>query len=299
MRHLSSRGVVHACARHVGYQGTDVQWTSVDLLDPVSVRDWFKTANPDTVVHCAALVNVDACEADPGAATQLHVEATRTIRDNAAATGANLVYISTDSVFDGVLARPYKETDQAAPKNAYARSKHEGEAVALEYDRATVVRTNIFGWSLKERLSFAEWLLQGLVMQTPLRMFRDVFYTPIHAGDLAEVLDDVVEAELRGLFHAGGSTVMSKYDFAMLLASAFGLSTAKVEATTIESSGLRADRPKNMALDNSLLERALRRPMPSAADGVARFRQEFESGWLAEIKGRAIGTGFGFGGTHA
>ena len=103
-----------------------------------------------------------------------------------------MIYMSTDSLFDGRQDQPYIESDTPRPLNTYARTKLAGESAALQEAGTTVLRTNIFGWSRHERPSFAEWVVKGLVERVPLRMFTDVDYTPIHVTHLASVVADVM-----------------------------------------------------------------------------------------------------------
>ena len=250
--------------------------------------------HPDLVVHAAALVDVDRRERDPSAAERLHVGTTRTIRDAIEPWGGTLIYISTDSVFDGRKVGAYMEEDQPAPQNAYAWTKAQGETVALMYRRATVLRTNIFGWSRAERMSLAEWTLRGLVEGSALTMFRDVHYTPIHVTQLAQVVRQVWERGLVGLYHAAGSTRLSKYDFALSLAATFGLGASNVHAGSVDDAGLAAPRPKNLALSSMRLAQAIGRPLPRASDGIRLMKHQYDSGWVSRIKGRPTGQGYRF-----
>ncbi len=293
LRHFAGRHTVHAAGRAAGLTLPGTIWTAFDLLDRDQLAGWLRAARPAAVVHCAALVNVDACEKNVAAARALHAGTTAAIAEIIAPWRGRLVYISTDSVFDGRKASPYAETDPVNPPNAYARTKLEGEDAALAAE-GTVLRTNIFGWSRAERLSFAEWVLKGLVEGSPLTMFRDVQYTPIHVSHLAAIIEEAVARDLTGLFHATGSTVLSKHEFAVRLAAAFGLSAGHLRAISVDDAGLGAARPKNMALASGLLQAALGRPTPSVDDGIAAMKREYDDGDLAKIKSRGVKSGYRF-----
>ena len=82
----------------------------------------------DVIVHLAALTDVDGCERDPKAADAVNSLGTRNVADAAEETGARVIYVSTNYVFDGTKAEEYTEEDRPAPLNAYGRSKLAGEA---------------------------------------------------------------------------------------------------------------------------------------------------------------------------
>jgi dTDP-4-dehydrorhamnose reductase len=291
---LSAEHVLYATSRQIGYCWEGVEWKTFDLLDTDLLTRWLESTRPDALVHCAALVNVDACEQEPERASALHAASTAVIADTLSKWGGHLVYISTDSVFDGSKQGLYDEDDVPAPPNVYARTKLEGELAALRAPGATVLRTNIFGWTRTGRHSFAEWVLKGLVMQTPLTMFTDVQYTPIHVSHLAGLIGQIVSTGTRGLFHATGSTVLSKYDFAVRMGAIFDLSTRCVEAVSVDSSGLAAKRPKNMALSSARLGSALGRSIAGADAGISLMKQQYDCGWLANVKASATPSDYHF-----
>ena len=291
---FAKRHDVIATSRTAGIQREGVRWSIFDLCDDRALR-WFLSAEqPDLVVHAAALVDVDRCERDPSAAERLHVHATEVISQTIAAWDGAMIYISTDSVFDGHKEGPYEEDDRPAPTNTYARTKLLGETPCLALKRGTVLRTNIFGWSRVGRMSFAEWVLKGLAEQSELHMFDDVRFTPIHVTHLSEAIELVWEQGVHGLYHAAGGTSLTKYEFAVVVADVFGLSTDKVTAVSIDDAGLAANRPKNMALSSARLSSLLGRVPPPAIEGVQLMKQQYDDGWVARIRERAVTPGYRF-----
>jgi dTDP-4-dehydrorhamnose reductase len=291
---LAGRHEVIATDLAAGYRRKGVRWSLFDLCDRDALKRFLFAERPDLVVHTAALVDVERCEQDPSAAERLHVDTTDVISRTLAGWNGSLIYISTDSVFDGRKDGPYDEGDHPAPPNTYARTKLRGEAACLTLERSTVLRTNIFGWSRAERMSFAEWVLRGLVERSALSMFSDVQYTPIHVTQLAEIIESVWQQGVHGLYHAAGLTCLSKYEFAILVASVFRLSTDNVTARSVDDAGLTANRPKNMALCSARLSSALGRAVPPAIDGIQLMRRQYDEGWVARVKGRAVVPGYRF-----
>lgn len=279
--------------RH-GSRWPSVHWDTMDLLDSVSLGDWLSEWRPEAVVHCAAEVDVDACEREPERAEALHAGVTNCITRKLLGWGGRMIYISTDAVFDGLKAGPYTELDVPHPINAYARTKRLGEAAALAEDTSLVLRTNIFGWSRGARMSFAEWVLRGLVEGTKLAMFTDVRYTPIHVTHLSVVIARCLALGTSGLYHASGSSALSKHDFALRMAAVFDLDEAGVVRCSVDDGGLPALRPKNMALENALLSDALSCRIAGVEEGLELMRTQYEDGWAGRAKGRTLNAGWRF-----
>jgi dTDP-4-dehydrorhamnose reductase len=291
---LSKQAQVFATSRTMGFLAPGITWDCFDLLDKSKLVAWLLAVKPKVVIHCAALVNVDACEHDEQGAYALHVETTATIVETIAAWGGRLIYISTDCVFDGLRDTPYSEQDEVNPGSVYAKTKWAGEQMTLNYPKGLVLRTNIIGWSRAERCSFAEWVLKGLVEKTRLTMFTDVHFTPIYMMHVAEILSQLIEQDLNGLFHLGGSTALSKFDFAMKLAQAFDLSADNIVPIRLEDAKLVAKRPKNMMMTSQALADVMACAIPTIDQGILYFKEHYDSGWLARVKGRTVAQGYCF-----
>ena len=283
---LADDFTVIATSRQTGYQKSNVEWTKSDLLDSHAFRSWLIKKRPDVVIHCAALVDVDYCERNPTLAEDIHVRSTQTIISVLKDYGGRIIYISTDSVFNGKKDGLYTEKDIPKPINIYAKTKLAGEEIALSYSQAVVLRTNIFGWSWSGKLSFAEWILSGLKTNTVLNMFNDVYYTPISVFNLSDIIAEILYKEIfKGLYHASGSTSLSKYDFAIRMASIFNLNADNIFSKSIEKAELLALRPKNMALSNKYIQSFLSYDIPTIEEGIFLMKRYYESNWVDTIRG--------------
>jgi len=255
-----------------------------DLTDSEHVERLFMEWRPDCVIHCAALTEVDRCEAESGQAWRINAEMSGDLATLAARVGSQFVYLSSDSVFEGTRGN-YAENDRVAPVNAYARSKLDGErAVRQSLPSALVVRTNIYGWNMQPKASLAEWILDRLESDSEVPGFQDVVFCPTLVNDLGDVILEMLERRLTGTFHVAGSEACSKYEFALHLAGMFGLNRALVLPASVEDSALRAQRPKNTSLCTDRIGRVLGGPMPSLDDGLRRFKALRDGGFLAQLK---------------
>lgn len=255
---------------------THARGRTVELEDADSVRKLIGDVKPNVVVHLAALADVDACERDPERAWRSNVGITRNIVDACAAIGNPVVvYVSTDQLYDGPGANA---EDAIRPRNVYALTKLWGEDVALQRNRAIVLRLNFIGLPVAGRPGFAGWLIESLQAQRPIRVFHDVHFNPIYAGFLAPIVRNLVESGACGVFNVGGGGAgMSKATFARRLAARFGFSDQRMTDASAGDSTLAAYRPRGMVMDVGRLTAALRRAPPTVEDSLAALH----SAWRA------------------
>lgn len=280
-KHHAVVGVTHS---H-GLREVPFDVRSADLLDVAATERLLATERPDLVVHCAALANVDQCEQDADRALALNATLPARIAAATYKAGTQLVHVSTDAVFDG-LAGDYTEEDEPNPINVYGQTKLAGERNVLGADpQAVVARVNFYGWSLSGRRSLAEWFLNRL--QSGLRTpgFRDVFFCPLLANELARILLRMTEAGLHGLYHVVSSEATSKYDFGVALARTFELDETLLQPTLVGSSGLAAKRPSRLTLSTGKASRVLGMAMPRVSDSLLEFRALFEQGYAQRLTG--------------
>jgi dTDP-4-dehydrorhamnose reductase len=282
------REVVGLYHRHPVYI-KGVKLLAADLSDQAETLRIFQELGPSTVVHCAAATDVDWCEQHPDEAHEVNVMAPAAIAGICSACDASLLYISTDSVFDGERGN-YAETDTARPLNVYAKTKLEGEREVLRQNpKALIARVNVYGWNAQNKHSLAEWILRQLALGSPVPGFSDVFFCPILANDLADAMLALLDRNLAGLYHVVGSESVSKYEFARRVASTFGFDPGQVVPTRMVDAGLKAQRPRDTSLNTGKISAALERRMPDVETGLRRFAQLRESGYADRIKRHLTG----------
>ena len=262
------RHTVYGTVHHHPLKTDAFRVLQTDLLAPGAVERLLDQAEPEWVIHCAALANLEACEADPLLAQQLNTDLPRTLASHVARSGARLVHISTDSVFDG-LRGDYSEEDAPNPQGVYSRTKLEGErAVAEVCPDAIIARVNLFGWSLTGNRSLAEFFFNNLYNGKPAMGFTDVCFCPLLANDLADILVSMLEMQLSGLYHVVSSESLSKYDFGVRIAHRFNLDASLIKPTLVCQSGLKAVRSPNLSLRTDKLAATLGASLPRVSTGL-------------------------------
>jgi len=280
----SKTHAITAATHHYTGPLPGMQRLSWDLMDLAATAPALDLSLPEVIIHCAALTNVDACESDPVSAHRIHVESTARIAEWTRQHGAKLVYISTDAVFDGCHA-PYAESDLTKPLNVYARTKWEGEQVALESDPAAlIVRTNMFGWNLQNKRSLSEWFLDTLKRGAKVQGFTDVVFSPLLVNDLSRWILRLIERKAAGIFHLGAQDHCSKYDFGCMIAELFNFPKSLVEPVSIEGKSFAAARPKNTTLNSHKAADLIGEPFPTVREGLQAFKALHDAGYVALLR---------------
>jgi len=168
---------------------------------------------PDLVIHAAAMTDVDGCERDPIAAFSVNGQGTRNVALACQRSGATMVYISTDYVFDGTKDEPYLESDEPNPISVYGESKLEGERHVQELlPHYYIVRTAwLYGPGGR---NFVEKVLQLAEERPELHYVVTEVGSPTYTRDLAEGISRLVRHPQYGIYHLTNEGSCSRYEFA-------------------------------------------------------------------------------------
>lgn len=275
--YLSKSYKIFATSRSKGVEGKSIEWDCFDLTDTMLLNKWLQKIRPEMVIHCAAIVNVDLCEDSVNLATKLHVETTKVISDYLDCNNARLIYISTDSVFDGKKQGSYSETDLVNPLNVYAKTKLMGEKLVKSMKKGLILRTNIVGWSQGQNTSFSGWILKGLIDNTQLNLFYDVYFSPLNVHDLSLIIEKIIDYPIFGLYHCASRDSISKYDFGKKMAKIFQLPDSNLNKISVDSMEFKAIRPKNMALNIKKISSVLEYDFPSALGAIESIKYQYHN----------------------
>lgn len=222
----------------------DCQTYQMDITQNV---DLIKSLSPDYIILTAAMTDVDRCEVDRESAWRVNVLGPGKVAAAANEIDARLVYVSTDYVFNGEQGM-YKEGDPVAPINSYGESKLAGERMVQQIcPHCVIARTSVlYGWN-PGRLNFVTWAINQLKQGARINIVRDQFNSPTLASDLADMILRIRDCE--GLFHTCGSERISRYDFSIGIAEAFGLDESLITPLASDKLSWKARRPMDSSLD--------------------------------------------------
>lgn len=227
---------------------------------------------PDLVFNAAAFTSVDEAETAQEQAAAVNATAPAYIADAARAAGARLVHISTDYVFDGEGARPYRPEDPPNPRSVYGRTKLAGEEAVRRADPlALTVRT---AWVYSSGgINFVTRMLKALRGREPVQVVADQVGTPTSARSLGAALWGLAEAGASGLLHYRDSGMASRHQFALAIqeqAHALGLLDGKIPIELVETAAYPtpALRPAYSVLDAGEAWRLTGGPPPDWRDNL-------------------------------
>jgi dTDP-4-dehydrorhamnose reductase len=218
-----------------------------DITDLDGICGAVRSFGPDVVIHTAAATDVDGCERQPKVAYCVNAVGTRNMAVAAQQSGAPLVYISTDYVFDGRKDEPYWEYDRPNPLSVYARSKWAGEQIVRDLlQRFYVVRVAwLYGDGPR---NFVRTVLRLAQERGELQMVTDEVGSPTWAEDVAEALSRLIQYPAYGFYHLPNAGTCSRYEWTLEILRLAGL--AHVPVTPIRDYARDARVPKRVALHN-------------------------------------------------
>jgi len=247
----------------------------VDLTNFEFLTKSLNKINPAVIIHCAAIVNIDACEKDKKSADALHREATRVL-SSYNSRNTKFMYISTDSIFDGKKGN-YAEEDVPNPLNYYAKSKLEGEKVALSQNpNALVIRTNIYGFHTAKDNSLVEWAIENLKAGRSIDGYEDIIFNAIYTKQLARIIQELIILDnYKGILNVAGNECVSKYDFLIELAKTFNFPAHLINKNSSDEMKFSISRPKNTTLSINKLKYILYQT-PYLAAGLRELRKDYK-----------------------
>src|SRR6266498_5290257 len=261
------------------------QVIKADLLNRNAMESVIDSTQPDWLVNCAALTNLDVCEEYPDLARILNAEMPGALALVCAKKGIRFVHISTDAVFDGEKTDFYTEEDQPNPLGVYSRTKLDGEQAVQEADpEAIIARVNFFGWSLSGKHSLGEFFVNNLNEGKSVNGFTDIIFCPIFVKHTVHLLLSMLEKGLCGLYHVVGVQAISKYQFGVEIAQRFGLRESLISPKSVEGSGLTARRSHNLWLSTHKLSTDLGCEIPRFSTGLDEFYTQYQQGYPQKIR---------------
>ena len=242
-----------------------------DLEDRASVLAGLKKARPDVIVNAAAYTAVDKAEAEEEVAVRINGEGAGHVAEAAQQLSVPLLHLSTDYVFDGALARPYREEDPTGPTGAYGRSKLIGEKLVAERCSDSIILRTAWVYS-PFGANFVRTMLRLNETREEVAVVADQRGNPTSALDIAAALLAIARrlkgdpsAALRGVFHMTGSGDATWADFAEAVfseAAARGRRLTRVRRISTADYPTPARRPANSRLDNGKLRRVYALELP-------------------------------------
>ena len=263
-----------------------MRYFQCDIRDRKQIKQRIAKSDPDVVVHLAAYTDVDGCEIHRNEAWEVNVHGTENVAMACKELNIKMVHLSTDYVFDGEKG-PYREGDKPNPIGFYGKTKLESETIVLEMlDNVIIARTMVlYGFSTGVRPNFTTWLVGKLYQKEKVSIVRDQFGTSTLADDLAQMILKIVQKDCVGIYHTAGKDLLSRYDFAQMIAEVFNLDSSLIESTTTDRLKQGALRPLRSGLITDKLTRETGYSPLSCKESLRIMRSQMEeAGYCSYVR---------------
>ena len=241
----------------------------LDITDKQAVQNFVNGKNFEAIINCAAYTAVDRAEDDVDIATQLNVTGPAILAMAIERREGWLIHISTDYVFDGTHCTPYTEDEPTCPMSVYGRTKQVAENTVMQYCRkAMIIRT---AWLYSEYgNNFVKTMLRLGREREQLKVVYDQIGTPTYAGDLADVILNVItKGIVAGIFHYSNEGVISWYDFTKAIHEMASITRCEVLPIRSAEYPAKAPRPAYSVLDKQKIKTQYNIRIPYWKDSLA------------------------------
>ena len=283
LKHESWNVVFAVNSRFVCLNG--IHSIKLDLSNRDLIRRLIDDFKIDLVVHTAGLTSIELCEANPRLAREVNTIFSGNVAHACKACEIPMIHVSTDNLFDG-KDQLVLEDHPINPLNIYGKTKADAESLVQElHSDIIIARTNFYGWGPPYKHSFSDAILIALRAGREITLFSDVYYTPIVMSELVQTSHDLLDNDLRGVFHVCGNERLTKLSFGKLLAQKFSLDVSLIKSGDLASMKNLAMRPFDMSMSNSKTVRELGKNLGSVVDQIEKLQKLEKSNIKRKLDG--------------
>jgi dTDP-4-dehydrorhamnose reductase len=229
----------------------------VDLTDEQAVKEGLRDADPEVIIHTAAMSAPEEVRKDPARGHAVNVEGTGRLARWCRELDRRLVFTSTDMVFDGSRSW-YCEKDDPHPILAYGRTKREAEPLVLAVPLGLVARISLlYGPSRLGRDTYFDRSVAALRAGRPQVFFDDEFRTPLAYATAARILVQLAYSDAVGIVHVAGRERVSRFELMKRVATTLEIDPNLVRSHSMQDIALAETRPADVSLDTTLLNELL------------------------------------------
>ncbi len=208
----------------------EILQSDIDITNRDQTAAFIKKIEFDLLLHLAGYTDVDGAENKREITQKINVDGTKNVFDAVFKKNKQLIYISTDFVFDGQKP-PYFEDSVPHPLSFYAQTKYEGEKIVGQ--KAMIVRLSYpYRKSFTPKRDFVRNIKLALEKQKPIQMVTDSLITPTFIDDIAFGLKHLINNYSPEIYHLVGGTNLSPYEAGRLIAKTFNLDDSLIRPTT-------------------------------------------------------------------
>jgi dTDP-4-dehydrorhamnose reductase len=255
--------------------------TGIDITHYDQVENKVKESESKIILHMAAKTDVDGCEDDrilleEGKAWIINVVGTQNIIDAAKKYNKQIIYISTDFVFDGTKEW-YTEDDEPNPINWYAITKQEAEEAVIHSGVNYIIARLSYPYRAKcnIRPDFVRRIIEKIQKKEIIYALTDHVFTPTFIDDIAQALDILIQKKVQGIYHIVGSQSLTPCEAVEKIQQTFHIQGSIQKVKREQYFKGKAFRPFHLALKNDKMA-GLGFKMHTFDEGLRIMKQQME-----------------------
>jgi dTDP-4-dehydrorhamnose reductase len=240
--------------QYPGHEFIFLSRSELQIENAENVKQVFAVHQPQWCVNCAAYTAVDKAESEKETAFAINAKAAGTLAKVCAETNTGFIHISTDYVFDGSSAEPYKEDAGTGPINTYGHSKLQGEQLVQQYNPDAIIIRTAWVYSFFGN-NFVKTMMRLMKERESINVVNDQVGSPTYAADLAQAIMQIITGAQHapGVYHYSNEGRISWYEFALAIKELIG-SNCAVNPIPSSSYPTPAKRPQYSLLDKSKIK---------------------------------------------
>lgn len=210
------------------------------------LREFLICQDPDLIINCAAMTNVNKCETEIERAHEVNQKIPENIYEIIIQHNlkSKVVQISTDQVYK---SKNFTDLGEEEPINIYGKTKLGGDELISKIPNSLIFRTN-FLWSLG-KYNQISWLIDNCHSGKRFFLFKDVICNPLHMDYLVNFIIDNSFKDINGTFNLGSYDALSKAEIFKKIANKLNLDLTNAEEINIDEVNMVAPRPKIMSMN--------------------------------------------------
>lgn len=246
----------------------------LDIKDTIKTKKLIKNINPDIVIHCAGLTNIDLCETNKQLAESINVLGTKNIVESCIEVNAKIVYLSTSFIFDG--KEKYTENDKTIPSTFYGVTKLKGEKIIQESNLPYLILRTDQPYCWIEKWQHTNSVIRVIESLKDKKKFLEVddwFNVPTYVPDFVNALIKLIKLKKEGIFHVVGTDFVNRYEWSKVTAKIFHLDSNLIKPINSSSLNLPTKRV-NGNLNNDKLFKEIGMKMMGIEEGLKQMVKE-------------------------
>ena len=232
---INKNNVICSTLNKTKFSEENIKLIKINFSKKNDIKNKIELIQPDLIIHTLGNTNVENCEYNKSEAHKVNVKFVKNLSEVCKKKNLKIIYISSDHLFDGKNSF-YSETSKVKPLNYYAKTKVLAERIVAKASKKNlIIRCNFFGHGFEYRKSFSDKILTSLNNKRKIKLFHDVYFSPIEIKNLIKILEKLIEKKVVGTFNISSNESISKYQFGLLLCKSFGLDKNLIEPIQVNT----------------------------------------------------------------